>query len=103
MLGGHETAGGLQLGRVAEALDIVDRGDKRRRGDRADAGDRAQASDPLIVSAEALDGLVGIRELAIEVTHDREERGDQGKQCPWERQGARTRVTKPSALPEGTR
>src|ERR671919_1273451 len=81
----HEAEVGLELVRVVEALDVVDRGDKGGRGHGPDARDGAQALDALVVSGHALDRLIGIRELAVEVTHDGEERGDQREQ--WARKG----------------
>jgi hypothetical protein len=74
--------------RVGETLGVVERGNEGGGGHGPDARDRAQALDALIVSGHVLDRLVGIRELTVEVTHHREERGDQGEQRAREGQGA---------------
>ena len=79
---------GLEVVRVGETLGVVDRGDEGGGGDGPDAGDGAQAVDAFIASADLLDRLVGMHELAVEVTHHREERGDQGEQRARESQGA---------------
>src|SRR5712691_7176418 len=88
VLARHEAEIGLELVRVGEALDVVDRGDKGGGGHGPDARDGAQTLDALIVSGHTLDRLVGIRELAVEVTHHREERGDQREQRAREGEGA---------------
>ena len=59
--------------RVLEALDVVDRGDEGGGVHGPDTRHRAQALDTLIVSSHALDRLVGIRELAVEVPQDGEQ------------------------------
>src|SRR4030095_7719337 len=87
----HEAEIGLELVRVGEALDVVDRGDEGGGGYGPDARDGAQALDTLIVSGHALDRLVGIRELAVEVAHDGKERGDQREQRAREGQSADAR------------
>ena len=74
--------------RVGEALDVVDRGDKGGGGHGPDTRHGAQALDALIVSGHVLDRLVGIRELAVEVPQDGEERSDQREQRPRKDQGA---------------
>jgi hypothetical protein len=79
------------LVRVGEALDVVDGGDEGGGGHGPDARDGAQALDTLIVSGHALDRLVGIRELAVEVAHDGKDRGDQREQRAREGQGADAR------------
>jgi hypothetical protein len=63
---------------------------------------RDPALDALIVSGHALDRLVGIRELTIEMAHDGEEWGDQREQGAREGEGADPRG-EGLALPERTR
>jgi hypothetical protein len=86
-LAGHEAKVRLDLVGVPEALDIIDGGDEGGGGDRADAGDGAQTLDARIVGGEVLDGLVGVRELGVEVTHDRQQGGDRGEQPARQRHG----------------
>jgi hypothetical protein len=83
----HEAEVRLDLVGVADALDIIEGGDERGGGDRADAGDGAQTLDARIVGGELLEGLVGVRELGVEVAQDREQRRDRGTQLARQRQG----------------
>ena len=55
VLARDEAEVGLELVRVDEALDVVDRGDECGGRHRPDAGDRAQALDALIVSGYVLE------------------------------------------------
>src|SRR5437867_5776129 len=77
----HEAKVRLDLVGVAEALDIVDRGDEGGGSHGPNAGDRAQALDALIVSGDALDHRVGVRELRVEVAHHGQQ-GRDGREQP---------------------
>ena len=66
---------GLDLMGVAEALSIVDRSDEGG-GDGPDARHGAQSLDARILGSEVFDDLIGVGELAVEVQHDGEERGE---------------------------
>ena len=78
------TASGEVLGSAGHR----DRGDEGGGGHGPHAGDGAQALDALIMGGDALDRLVGIRELAVEVAQDGEERSDQREQGAREGQAA---------------
>ena len=75
---------GLDLVGVAEALRIVESGDKRGGGDGADTGHGAEARDARVLRGEVLDHVIGIGELAVEGQHDGEERGDQRADLAWQ-------------------
>jgi hypothetical protein len=100
-LAGHEPEVGLDLMGAAEASDVIDGGNEGGGGDRADARDGAQALDARIVGREPLDGLVGVRDLGVEVAHDREQGAIRESNCPG-RAMAWTRCRNPSALPNAS-
>ena len=75
---------------VAEALRIIKSGDEGGGGDGPDAGNGTQALDPRMLGRDVLDRLIAARELAVEVLHDGEQRGDEREQRPG-RGSTRTR------------
>ena len=60
-LAGHKAEVGLELMRMGEALNVVDRGDEGGGRHRPDARHGAQALDARIVSGQVLDRLVSNR------------------------------------------
>ena len=102
VLAGHEAEIGFEVMGVAEALGVVDSGEEGGGGDGADARDGAQTRHARILDGEVLDGGVGIHELPVEGRR----RASSGATTESNRPGrgkSHTRVTKVSALPDGTR